>query len=104
MAGLDEVLDRLEELLCHLEDWDAPLQHHVYELLDGVDAVHRLALHRLALLLDAETRARLGRDPMVAWLLDAYDVPGARDAGAADGPPRRSVPVSTPVRLGPRRS
>lgn len=73
MSDLASVLDRLEELLGRLDALDEDVRGPVFELLDGVDTVHRLALGRLAELLgDAELDRLRGADDAVAWLLDAY--------------------------------
>jgi len=48
---LDPLLDRLEQLLGDLEGSEPELRDRVFELLDGVDALHRLAITRLAALL-----------------------------------------------------
>lgn len=81
LAGLGPLLDRLEELLGLVEGFDAPVRDTVFELLDGIDALHRLAVTRLAALLDDLEPLRHG-DPAVAWLLEAYGV-GVDDVDAA---------------------
>jgi uncharacterized membrane protein YccC len=92
MAGLHELLDRLELLLTEMEQLDQPLRDRVFEVLDGVDTLHRLALGRLAAQLDAADLRRLHEsDPAIAWLLDAYDI----------APPEPLSP--TPVDIGPTR-
>jgi hypothetical protein len=91
MAGLDELLDRLEHLLTDMEQLDEPLRDRVFEVLDGVDTLHRLAIARLAAQLDADDLRRLAAsDPAVAWLFDAYDI----------GPP---APTAVDIGPGPRR-
>ena len=77
---LDATLDRLEELLDEVEGLDESVRATVLELLDGVDALHRMAILRLAALVDLEPPRRV--DPAVAWLLDAYGV-GVNDPDAA---------------------
>ncbi len=75
MNDLDDLLQRLEQLLAALEDADPELSGIAYELLDGVDALHRFALRRLEHVLGAERVAALREeDPAVAWLFDAYAV------------------------------
>lgn len=75
MPGFDDLLDHLESLLAELEAAEEPLRGRVFELLDGIDAMHRHALTRLAGLLDEDQVQRLrGADPAVGWLLDAYGI------------------------------
>jgi len=81
LAGLGPLLDRLEELLGEVDDFDEPVRETVFELLDGVDALHRLAVTRLAALLD-DVQLLREADPAVAWLLEAYGV-GVDDMDAA---------------------
>lgn len=92
MAELDELLERLEQLLIDMERLDEPLRDRVFELLDGVDALHRMGLGRLAGQLgDEEFRRLTEADPAVKWLFEAYDIRPAE-------PP---TPVT--VELGPTR-
>ena len=81
LARLGPLLDRLEELLGEVDELDGPVRDTVFELLDGVDALHRLAVTRLAALLDDVQLLRQA-DPAVAWLLEAYGV-GVDDVDAA---------------------
>jgi len=72
---LDELLVRLEQLLAALHDADPEVSQVAYELLDGVDALHRFVLRRLERSLGPEHVTALRRaDPAVAWLFDAYAV------------------------------
>lgn len=82
LAGLGPLLDRLEALLGEVEELDEGIQNGVFELLDGVDAVHRLAITRLADHLGDELRALRRADPAVDWLFEAYGV-GVDDVAAA---------------------
>lgn len=84
MSDLAHLLDRLEALLGQLEELDEQVRAPVFELLDGFDAVHRLALVRLAHELGAAQLDRLrDADPAIAWLLDAYGA-GVDEREAAD--------------------
>jgi Fe-S cluster biogenesis protein NfuA len=75
MAAFGDVLARLEELLVRMDALEEPLRGEVLELLDGVDAIHRIAIRRLAAELDDDTLARLeAAHPAVAWLFEAYGV------------------------------
>ncbi|MGH3666362.1 MAG: NifU family protein [Egibacteraceae bacterium] len=83
MPSLDDVLDRLEALVAEVSELDEPVRQRVFELLDGIDALHRLALTRLGEALDEAALADAREDPAVAWLLDAYAV-GVDQQAAAD--------------------
>lgn len=75
VVDLDDVLERMEVRLSEVENLDEPARTGVFELLQGIDTVHRLALQRLAAQLDPVVldRCRSG-DPAVDWLLSAYGV------------------------------
>ncbi len=84
MADLDKLLDQLEQLLEQVETFEPDVRESVFTLLDGIDAIHRMALQRLATTLGPAAVAELrGADPAVEWLLDAYGV-GVDEAAAAD--------------------
>ena len=83
LAALEPLLDRLEELLADVEDLDEPVRDRVFELLDGVDAVHRTAITRLADLLADDLPALRRTDVAVDWLFQAYGV-GVDDVDAAN--------------------
>lgn len=76
LAALGAWLDRLIEELA--EHPDAAVGERVSALLDGVDALHRAALGRLATYLrepaGAAIWARARRDPIVAATLTLYDL------------------------------
>lgn len=82
LAALGPLLDRLEELLEDVEGLDEGLRNRVFELLDGVDAVHRLAVTRLADALADDLGSVRRSDPAVDWLFEAYGV-GVDDVDAA---------------------
>jgi Fe-S cluster biogenesis protein NfuA len=82
LAALGPLLDRLEELLGDVEDLDDDVRDRVFELLDGVDAVHRLAITRLAHALGPTLDRLRARDTAVDWLFAAYGV-GVDDVEAA---------------------
>lgn len=83
LARLGPLLDRLEELLGEVDALDEDLRGSVFELLDGVDAVHRLAVTRLAGALGPGLAEFRRADPAVDWLFEAYGV-GVDDVAAAD--------------------
>lgn len=81
---MDELLERLEDLLRRVEGLDDDPRQVAFELLDGVDTLHRMALRRLAGLLGDDRLVELaGADPAVAWLFEAYGI-GVDERAAAD--------------------
>lgn len=81
MGELDDLLDRLQEVVERLDGRGAAVTSDTVELLDGLEALHRHAVGRLV--------ERVGRDrlelvaeeePAVHWLLSTY---AARDDPAA---------------------
>ncbi|MBA2449623.1 MAG: hypothetical protein H0V51_16505 [Chloroflexi bacterium] len=75
---LDETLARLDELVESFEtDPDPIVQGRALELLQCVDAVHRVGLTRLASYLDelgGTARERAVADPAIRVLLELYDL------------------------------
>jgi Fe-S cluster biogenesis protein NfuA len=82
LRGLGPLLDRLEALLDDVEALDDAVRGRVFELLDGVDAVHRLAIVRLAGALGEQLGPLRRSDDAVDWLFEAYGV-GVDDVEAA---------------------
>ena len=78
---LGPLLDRLELLLSEVEELEPAVRDRVFELLDGVDAVHRMAITRLADSLGSAL-PQLRGDAAVDWLFEAYGV-GVDDVAAA---------------------
>lgn len=75
MTDLDALTGRLEQLLGEVERFDEAHRTIVFELLDGIDALHRAAIEALGRAVD-ETVLQDARvsHPAVAWLLHAYGV------------------------------
>lgn len=74
MTNLDGLLQRLEELITEIDALEGRERDRAFELLDGIDSLHRMALTRIAEELDDATLERLHRDPAAAWLLEAYGI------------------------------
>jgi Fe-S cluster biogenesis protein NfuA len=83
MSDFDGLLTKLERLIVEVEAMDDATRGKVFELLDGIDAIHRMALRRLDELLTRESLARLRGDNALAWLLAAYGV-GVDEKAAAE--------------------
>lgn len=82
--GLGALLERLETLVRDVDEIEEPVRARVFELLDGIDTLHRMALGRLGQVVGPETLAAArDADPAVAWLLDAYSV-GVDERAAAE--------------------
>jgi Fe-S cluster biogenesis protein NfuA len=74
-ADLAGLLDRLEELLAHLEELEDPVRDVVFELLDGIDILHRSALGQLGEALGPSRVEELRTvHPAIGWLFEAYAV------------------------------
>lgn len=77
MTELEALLERLESLLGELERIDdEATRQRVFELLDGIDALHRMAMRHLgAAVAEHVELSRLQEaHPAIAWLFDAYAV------------------------------
>lgn len=75
MSSLEELLRRMEQHIAAVEQLEQPARDTVFELLDDVDTLHRLALGRLTQGIDGGVLDELrGTEPEVAWLLDAYGI------------------------------
>lgn len=77
MSDLDGLLTHLEELLDQLKELDEPVGEQVFQLLDGIDTLHRIALNQLGAAVAArgvELADLRAADPTIAWLFDAYAV------------------------------
>ena len=71
---LDDLLDRMEELLAAVEEFDPRVRDQVFELLDGIDALHRHAITLLADSLGDELETVRAEHPATDWLFGAYGV------------------------------
>jgi Fe-S cluster biogenesis protein NfuA len=83
-SDLEELLGRLEEVLNRIDELDEPVRGEVFELLDGIDILHRSALQHLGEALDPGTIEQLrAAHPAIGWLFEAYAV-GVDEAAAAE--------------------
>lgn len=84
MSELDDLLARMESLLTEVDGLDEEARTVAFELLDGVDTLHRTAIHRLAEAMgDEQVGVLRAADPMVEWLFEAYGV-GVDEAAMAE--------------------
>ena len=84
VSGLEQLLSRMEDLLGQAERLDEEPRTVAFELLDGIDTIHRFALHRLVEQLGQAAVSELrDADPAVAWLFDAYGL-GVDEVAAAE--------------------
>lgn len=75
MSSLEELLRRMEDHIASVEQLEQPARDTVFELLDDVDTLHRLALGTLTDGVDRDVLDKLRTaEPAVAWLLDAYGI------------------------------
>lgn len=75
MSDLGDLLSRLEHSLGDIETLDESTRGRVFELLDGIDALHRMALTQLGEELGTAEIERLrAAHPAIAWLMDAYGI------------------------------
>lgn len=75
MSPLESLLQRMEELLGVLDQLGDEDRRAVFELLDGIDTLHRHALTQVAEGLAPATIERLRHDSdAVSWLFDAYGI------------------------------
>ena len=73
-ARLDDLLDRMEELLAAVEQFEPHVRDQVFELLDCVDALHRQAITGLAEALGDDVETVRATHLATDWLLSAYGV------------------------------
>lgn len=86
MTDLERLLIHLEELIEDLQELDEPVRAQVFDLMDGIDALHRMALSHLGNAVEdrgVDPGALREDHPAIAWLFDAYAV-GVDERAAAD--------------------
>lgn len=77
MPDLERLLVRLENLAEGLADLDPGVRDRVFDLLDGLDALHRAAMSHLETALRAhgvDPRELRGGHPAIEWLFETYAV------------------------------
>lgn len=83
MDDFEQLLTRLEERFAELEQVEEPVRARLFELLDDVDMLHRIALARLAEGVSPDALERVAaEDDAAAWLLHAYGIGSDRKAEA----------------------
>jgi hypothetical protein len=81
VESFEGFIRRIEELLDRVDELDDDAREDVYELLDGIDTLHRRGVEGLVSALDSQTLARIRENNAAAWLLDAYGEQAEGEAG-----------------------
>lgn len=85
MASLEELLRRMEDHISSVDRLEQSARDTVFELLDDIDTLHRLALGQLTQGIDPQVLGELrASDSAVAWLLDAYGIGVDQHAAAEE--------------------
>lgn len=71
MKDLSALLDGLEQRLAEVEELPDAARTSVFELLDAIDGIHRLTLHRLAACIDRVTGSGPAPRTLLRSLLSA---------------------------------
>ena len=82
MESFEAFIRRVEELLDRVDEFDDEVREDVYELLDGIDTLHRRGVEALVSSLDPQTLARVRENEAAVWLLDAYGAQAGRNDGS----------------------
>lgn len=92
LAGVNERIERLEALA------DGDTRQQVFELLNGIDALHREALRRLVRLFKDGVLEQVVTDPAIHTLMELYDLLPESAAPKAKFPtiPIRAVAAAPP--------
>lgn len=85
MTDLERLLIHLEDLIEEIEALDEPVRAQVFELVGGIDSLHRMALAHLeeALAGRVDLEEVRSAHPAIAWLFEAYSV-GVDEHDVAD--------------------
>lgn len=93
VARVDHLVREMERLP------DPRVRKRVFELLQGIDALHREALHRLVRLFKEGVLEKVITDPAIRTLMELYDLlPPEADAAAKSAPAPQRFP-NIPVRI-----
>ncbi len=82
MESFEAFIRRIEELLDRVDEFDDEVREDVYELLDGIDTLHRRGVEALVSALDSQTLAQVRENEAAVWLLDAYGAQAERNGGS----------------------
>lgn len=99
LAELNERIERMEALP------DGETKQQVFDLLDGIDTMHREALRRLVRLFKEGVMEQVVTDPAIHTLMELYDLLPEGAAATKPAAPRfptipiRAVPPSAPAPL-----
>ena len=99
LADLNERIGRMEALP------DGEAKQQVFELLNGIDAMHREALRRLVRLFKEGVLGQVVTDPAIHTLMELYDLLPESAASKPPAAPKfptipiRAVPAARPVPL-----
>lgn len=87
-AEWDDLLAHVNGLVVELERIPFPeTKERVFELLAGIDTIHREALRRLVRLFKEGVLDKVITDPAIHTLMELYDLLPPADPTATDGPP-----------------
>lgn len=93
LAHVDHLVHEMEHLP------DAHLKKRVMELMQGIDALHREALHRLVRLFKEGVLEKVVTDPAIRTLMELYDLLPPNESEAIEGPATHKRPFPIPVRV-----
>lgn len=96
LAHVDHLVRELERLP------DPQIKKRVFDLLQGIDALHREALHRLVRLFKEGVLEKVVTDPAIRTLMELYDLLPPEPEAAAKPAPRRFPNIPVRVERTPR--
>ena len=95
----DALLADLSERIGRMEAWpESETKQQVFALLNGIDTMHREALHRLVRLFKEGVLEKVVTDPPIHTLMELYDLlPGSAEPVPGPAPAKPAFPV-IPIR------